>query len=256
MKYLFGQKVHELRKAKGLTLEEVAETIGSSKGYISGIETSRRRPPSDAVVGKMAKILGTNKKTLLRLAHVDKISEDIKQELRSSIIMTSPQLVHNVGETLTTLLSVSGSDSQHKLEPPFPTGCIPIIADEKNLANLTSLGVLWENPQEFVQLNIPGFHISFGLRMSDVSMEHNKGVSFSQGSLVFFAPATRVRPGDSVFLAYRSERGLSTIFRAIREYNRRRIHLVPLNSHYRKEIILPRQLIEKMWKAVACLQTT
>src|SRR6266850_1221443 len=50
----FGARVRFLRSAKGLTLEQVARTLGTQKGYVSGIETGHVRPPSPRFIAKFA----------------------------------------------------------------------------------------------------------------------------------------------------------------------------------------------------------
>lgn len=107
MGYIFGKKIQELRKAKGLTLDEVAKQIESCKGYISSIESCTRKPPSDKIVKKLAKVLGVSKKVLLRLAHIDKIPEDIKQELQLSAVITPKKIVDTMEYELSTILKES-----------------------------------------------------------------------------------------------------------------------------------------------------
>jgi transcriptional regulator with XRE-family HTH domain len=76
----FGSRVKELRKEKGLTLEEVARKIGSHKGYVSGIENAKVAPPSVKIILKYAKLFGQDPKTLVRLAWVDKAPAILRDE--------------------------------------------------------------------------------------------------------------------------------------------------------------------------------
>lgn len=49
--------IRELRKAKGMTLDELADMAGTSKGYLSQIETGKRTP-SIPMLRAVAEALG------------------------------------------------------------------------------------------------------------------------------------------------------------------------------------------------------
>jgi transcriptional regulator with XRE-family HTH domain len=57
IKEKFGQRLKTLRKAKGLSQEELAERSGLNRPYISGIEQGKRNV-SIEVVEKIAVALG------------------------------------------------------------------------------------------------------------------------------------------------------------------------------------------------------
>jgi transcriptional regulator with XRE-family HTH domain len=254
MPYLFGNKIHELRKAKGLTLDQLASELGLSKGYLSEIETSRKRPPSDKIINKMARALSGNRKLLLRLAHIDKIAEDIKQELKLSTMILPPKLAQQNKQDISSLL-INNHEHKRKDNVNF-AGYIPVVYNRKQgvvLSQMTSVAE-WENPEGFVQVNIPGLHILFALRMMDSSMEHRTGTSFRQNGLVLLARCKRVQPGDSLFVVYQDAQRICAIFRYLEACNRRRLYLVTRNSHEREETILPRKTVVEMLKAVAYLE--
>lgn len=54
----FGQKLREARTAKNLTLEELAEVIGSSKAYIWQLENKKNAKPSAELLLKIANYFG------------------------------------------------------------------------------------------------------------------------------------------------------------------------------------------------------
>ena len=58
MSNTLGNKVRELRKKKGLTLEELANAIGSGKSYIWELENKGVKRPSAEKLNEIAKILG------------------------------------------------------------------------------------------------------------------------------------------------------------------------------------------------------
>ena len=76
----FGDLVRKLRKEKGLTLEAVAKSIGSQKGYVSGIENGKVNPPSIKIIKKIAKVFGQDARALARLAWVDKAPAILRED--------------------------------------------------------------------------------------------------------------------------------------------------------------------------------
>ena len=57
----FGQRLRELRKAKGLTQEELAQKAAISSTYVSKLETGVMPSPRQKVILALAKALGTNR---------------------------------------------------------------------------------------------------------------------------------------------------------------------------------------------------
>lgn len=60
-----GEKIHELRKKKGLTLEKLAVLTESSKSYIWELENKNPPRPSADKIGKIAAVLGVTSEFLL-----------------------------------------------------------------------------------------------------------------------------------------------------------------------------------------------
>jgi transcriptional regulator with XRE-family HTH domain len=61
----FGDKVRELRRAKGLSQEELAFRAGVHRNYLGGIERGERNPALDNIAA-IAKALGVNPSELLQ----------------------------------------------------------------------------------------------------------------------------------------------------------------------------------------------
>jgi|SRR5215813_7286350 len=88
----FGQRIRELRKAKGLTQRELAERVaaglkeedrrGFDFTYLSKIENDRLPPPSTAAILQLAKELEADSDELLALA--GKAPADIGETLKKS----------------------------------------------------------------------------------------------------------------------------------------------------------------------------
>ena len=67
----FGERLRELRKAKGFTLRDLAAKVGVGFTYLSRAENERLRYgdyPSDALIGKLAEVLDADADELLFLA--------------------------------------------------------------------------------------------------------------------------------------------------------------------------------------------
>jgi len=78
----FGEKVRELRKAKNLTLRELAIKVKVNFTYLSKIENQKLsfgEYPSEDLIRKLAKVLDGDMDELLLLAQ--KIPEDIKKRV-------------------------------------------------------------------------------------------------------------------------------------------------------------------------------
>jgi quercetin dioxygenase-like cupin family protein/DNA-binding XRE family transcriptional regulator len=57
--FMIGEQLRELRKIKGLTLQQVADGVGVSTGYLSQIERNRSKLPI-GVLKKIADVLGVH----------------------------------------------------------------------------------------------------------------------------------------------------------------------------------------------------
>lgn len=78
----FGERIRGLRKAKNLTLRDVAGKVGVNFTYISKIENGKLDfgdYPSEALIHRLADALDADEEELLLLA--EKIPEDIKQRV-------------------------------------------------------------------------------------------------------------------------------------------------------------------------------
>lgn len=76
----FGDLVRALRRQRGLTLEAVANAVGTHKGYISGIENGIVNPPSVKLIKKIAKLFDQDLRSLVLMAWVDKAPQMIRDD--------------------------------------------------------------------------------------------------------------------------------------------------------------------------------
>lgn len=80
MSNILGNKIKRLRKEKGLTLEQLANQIGSGKSYIWEIENKGVKRPSAEKLALIAKALSVTTDFLIDNEQVE-ISEDQEREI-------------------------------------------------------------------------------------------------------------------------------------------------------------------------------
>ena len=87
----FGRKIKELRIEKKLTLDELAEMIGSKKTYVWQLENKTPARPSGKLLLDLAKALGVSPDFLID----DSIEEETTDHLESALLRS----VHGRGLT-------------------------------------------------------------------------------------------------------------------------------------------------------------
>lgn len=96
----FGQRIRELRQAKGLTQRELARKAGISFTYVSKLETGTMTPPRHKVIQSLAKILvASDKETDDLFGLAGKIPHDLMVKVDAETV-----------RTLRSLGDVPGSD--------------------------------------------------------------------------------------------------------------------------------------------------
>lgn len=79
---VFGERVRELRKAKGLTLRDLASVVDVGFTYLSRVETGRLNSgdyPSNALIHRLADALDADEEELLILA--ERVPDRIKKRV-------------------------------------------------------------------------------------------------------------------------------------------------------------------------------
>jgi len=77
---VLGAKIKELRKQKGLTLEQLAEKIGSGKSYIWEIENKGVKRPSAEKLAAIAKELDVTTDYLIDDTQTE-VTDDLEKEV-------------------------------------------------------------------------------------------------------------------------------------------------------------------------------
>lgn len=82
----FGEIVARNRKARGLTLEKLARKIGTHKGYVSGIENGKVRPPAAGITARLSKVLGLETASMLILGWAQKAPVLVRDDILRRVV--------------------------------------------------------------------------------------------------------------------------------------------------------------------------
>jgi PAS domain S-box-containing protein len=93
----FGQRVRELRQAKGLTQRELAREAGISFAYVSKLETSTMPPPRHKVITALASVLGASDKETDELFG---LARKIPHELMGKVDAQTIRMLRSMGNEL------------------------------------------------------------------------------------------------------------------------------------------------------------
>lgn len=77
----FGSHLRDLRKARRLTQQQLADAVGVDFTYISKVENGRVDPPSETTIRKIADVLETDAEELL--ARAGKVGTELKDAAAS-----------------------------------------------------------------------------------------------------------------------------------------------------------------------------
>lgn len=83
--YHFGPILAAIRLIHAMTLKDVADAVGSFKGYMSMIETGKVKPPSKKVLPKLAKVFKVDPKLLALIAAPEQANPTIQNEVREAL---------------------------------------------------------------------------------------------------------------------------------------------------------------------------
>jgi len=130
---MIGEQLRELRKIKGLTLQQVAEGVGVSTGYLSQIERNRSKLPI-GVLKKIADMLGVRMNWFFQpgvLGPMEERAFIVRAERRRKMFFTGigiheELLSPNLNGPLEMLLSViePGADSDFYSHDGFEAGYV------------------------------------------------------------------------------------------------------------------------------------
>jgi transcriptional regulator with XRE-family HTH domain len=144
----FGTKLRDLRKAAGLTLRELAESVGVNFSYLSKIENGVLPPPSERVVSRLAQVLNYDKDELLALAGI--IPADIAEILKD----------RQAREKLRAGQARKESSATRHAAPSFPKVALPWkrlyrLALPVFLVLAVALSIWFASPTQALQIQYP-----------------------------------------------------------------------------------------------------
>lgn len=84
IKVLFGMRMKELRKNRGLSQEGLAESVNISSKYLSRVEMGQHFP-SIETLGKLADALGVELKDLFEFTHTTDSTVELRDTLKKII---------------------------------------------------------------------------------------------------------------------------------------------------------------------------
>jgi transcriptional regulator with XRE-family HTH domain len=150
----FGKKLRQLRKARDLSLRELARKAGVSFTYLSKLESGQLPPPSESAVARLAGALSTDRDELLQLS--GRVPADIAgmvknrarqefglklKELRKRAGLTQQELAEKVGISATYLSKI-----ENGIMPPPTRGVIIRLAEVVRTNKNELLNLAGKNP--------------------------------------------------------------------------------------------------------------
>jgi len=239
-----GQIIRKRRQELGMTLDDVSRRVAFSKPYLSTIETAKvNNPPSDELLTGLERVLKFDTGQLLRLAHLEGLPSDIRQEYESTEAENKKlrSLLRDVADKkkkinarkVGRILGKKGRKVDNISAAISAGRLVPII-------NKVSAGY----PADFNDLDYPvgvaddyvrcpDLHDpnAFAVRVVGDSMEPK----FKEGDIVIFSPAADVTNGDDCFVRFTTPH--ETTFKRIFFEPDNHIRLQPRNENYPPTII-------------------
>jgi transcriptional regulator with XRE-family HTH domain len=195
----FGKRLRDLRKQKGITLETLAAKIGSSKGYLSGIENEKVNPPTEKFVRKLARIFGQDEVEFLKMAYLDKVPRSLQPEFNRMLGNEAPP-------------AKTGTAAAGRQRPGESSG---LVSNAIPILNTTSHGYPDRiAPNGFPEaltndrIALPGVHPTntFAITVCGNALLSEEGTSFKEGDIAIVSRSGKVEDGDFVFAVY-AEKG-------------------------------------------------
>ncbi len=282
---LLGQRLREARHRAGLTLQQLAERTGCTKGYLSQIENGRRdTAPSRALLERFESALAIPPGSLTALADWLATPEPVKRQvermrhsqsqtkaaanrLRAMVGTGALDEAFRTGElhTLVRRLSDASDESPSAQQTKRPSATLRAAAGIERLSVLPAQvpvinKVAAGYPTEFTDLGYPARiadeYVSVpGVTDPDAFAARVCGESmlpdYREGDLVVFSPLADTTPGSDCFV--RLERDDETTFKRVffetGANGEELIRLQPLNAKFAPKVV-DREAVAGMYKAV------
>lgn len=128
----FGMRLRALREGRGLTLQQLADAAGCTKGYLSSVENEKRGVPTDEILARLEVALGLGAGELVRAAGWERTPVHVRREVMK---LAAREAAHRERERkLASIFSRSGIDEGGRL-----LGALDEAYKSGELANLLGM---------------------------------------------------------------------------------------------------------------------
>lgn len=258
-----GGLVKAARRRRGFTLAQVAEMVGCARSYLSELESGKRPPPSDEIVGALERALGVAPSTFADAAAWGRTPGRVKREV-SRLSEQAARTARARDELVTRLREMKGLDAALQngvLRDVIERlggmeGAQPVATRDVPLINKVAAGY----PREFTDLGYPARIADEYVRCPDVTdadafaarvVGDSMQPEYREGDVVVFSPARDVREGSDCFV--RLERDAETTFKRVYFEEGGRLRLQPLNARYPARIV-EREEVGGLYAAVSVIR--
>jgi len=267
-----GEIIRERRLERGLTLNTLAEAIGSTKSYLSMIENHRvGKPPSMKLLVQLEAVLGVTGGRLQRAADWERAPQTVRQEVKqlacdaargrelASYLVASGLNNGGVGRDLDELYH--SGELRRRIERTLESACFQESEDSPHRVDLYRVPlvnkVVAGYPTGFTDLDYPArvaddYLSSPGLDDLDAFAATVIGESmepdYREGDIVVFSPAAEVADGCDCFVRLEPDHE-TTFKRVFFDDEGALVRLQPLNSKYPPSVY-KRERVAGLYKAV------
>jgi len=253
------------RRQFALTLDQLAQRVGCSKGYLSEIENGRKRSPSDAVLSQLEEALDLPRGQLIDAARWERTPAPVKRDMAR--LQTDRRAVQRLGE----MLDAGSLDEAYRSgELARLVGRVAPGADEPSpvalplevpLINAVSAGY----PTEFTDLGYPATIADEYVRCPDLHdpdafaarvVGDSMTPDYREGDIVIFSPSRDVRPGSDCFVRLEPdhETTFKRVFFETDGQGQEMIRIQPINNSYPPRVT-PREQVAGLYPAVSVMRS-
>jgi phage repressor protein C with HTH and peptisase S24 domain/DNA-binding XRE family transcriptional regulator len=276
MMHTVGQIVKQRRERLGLTLAQLADAVGATKGYLSMIENERvANPPSSALLGELEQALGISDGELTRTADWQNTPTPVRQKLEQAVdtaqqgkdlahwlkqatgqrgdgarsldeLYSSGQLGRRINKFLKVADAPEGDSGTGELDSKVGVRYrVPVI-------NQVSAGY----PKDFTDLDYPRQVSDDYVAAPDVTdpdafaarvVGDSMSPDYREGDIIVFSPETEVTDGCDCFV--RLEPDHETTFKRVFFEEGDRLRIQPLNPQYPPRVV-ERENVAGLYRAV------
>lgn len=269
-----AQIIRDRRKQLSLTLNDLAQSVGCSKAYLSAIENGKLdNPPSRRVIESLETALAVSPGELARLADWQRTPARVRAEVEQ---LTARQrqiaaLLRNApGSDVATGEATGSRPGGRDLDALYRSGALQRWFDE-HAANIDAMaGVCFQvplinkvaagYPTEFTDLAYPARVADEYVSVPDVTdadafaarvCGRSMLPDYREGDIIVFSPSRDPQPGDDCFVRILPDH--HTTFKRIYFEAGDRVRLQPLNPAFAPQT-LDRHQIDGIYPAVYRLQ--